>query len=192
LAPWLFPVLPLALAQLIATLDYIDRRELNALSQYGYIKTGSEAPDFSLPDQNGNTVHLSDYKGKNPLLLIFVRGDWCPGCHIMLRTYERERKKFQERNVVVMAIGPDPVGINLNLVQKLGLEYKVLSDEHQETAKKYCVKVQTNHPPAKLEFIPLPASFLIHNGILHYTSRADVPGEILDPSRIFSVLEKIS
>ena len=110
----------------------------------------------------------------------------------MLRTYERERKRFQFKNIMVMAIGPDPVGVNLEMVKKLGLEYKVLADNDQEIAKKYCLQTQKPHPPAKLEAIPLPASFLIDkNGIVRYSSRADRAGEILAPSLIFPVVDSL-
>jgi len=60
----------------------------------------------------------------------------------MLRLYERERKKFQDKNVMLFAVGPDPVGVNLAMVKKLGLEFAVLSDEDMSVSKKFCVRVQ--------------------------------------------------
>ena len=190
---WFFPLIPLLFDLFISLLNWYDRFEIKKASVKGYIEVGKAAPEFTLPDQEGTMVNLSDFKGKRDLLLIFVRGDWCPGCHIMLRTYERKKQNFQEKNMVVMAIGPDPVGVNKEMVQKLGIDYKVLSDEKQETAGKFCVQLQGVHPPAKFkESIPLPASFLIDKkGIIRYTSRADRAGEILNPDSIFAVLEKL-
>lgn len=53
------------------------------------VKVGDPAPDFELPTTRGETIRLSQFFPNNPVLLLFVRGDWCPGCHMMLRTYER-------------------------------------------------------------------------------------------------------
>lgn len=169
------------------------------LKKRKYVEPGNLAPDFSLPDQDGNTTKLSDFRGKRNLLLIFVRGDWCPGCHIMLRTYQRESKKFMEKNILVMAIGPDPVGVNRAMVEKLGLDFKVLSDDKQKIAQMYGCRLDDDenlHPVKEShkyqEGIPLPASFLVDkNGIVRYTSRPDRIGEFLDPSKIFPVLEKL-
>ena len=170
----------------------------------GYrVEAGKSAPDFELPDQNGNPVKLSDFTGKRNLLLIFVRGDWCPWCHMMLRTYQKGVKKFEEKNIMLLAIGPDPVGINNQMAEKLGLEYCVLSDEHQQTAMMYGCQLSheenknllTSNPVYKKykEGMPLPASFLVDkNGIVLYTSRPDRVGDFLDPATIFPVLEKLS
>ena len=83
---------------------------------------------------------------------------------------------------MIMAIGPDPGGVNRQMVENLGIDYKVLSDEHLETAKQYGIQIpdKTNVPGATQyeEGSPLPASFLIDkNGTVIYTSRPEQPGE---------------
>jgi peroxiredoxin len=160
------------------------------------IAIGKEAPDFELPDQDGNRVSLTNYISKRNLLLIFVRGDWCPGCHMMLRTYERESKKFQTKDILVIAIGPDPIGVNREMVLKLGLDFKVLSDPGQRTAMQYGVQLsiyENDFAEKYEEGIPLPASFLIDKkGFVQYVSRADRVGEFLDPRTIFPIIDKLS
>lgn len=173
-----------------------DRNQLLAFTKGGYmIELGKEAPEFTLPDQDNNPVALSSFRGQRDLLLIFVRGDWCPGCHMMLRTYQRERQKFREKNIMVLAIGPDPVGVNREMVEKLELDFKVLSDEAQQTAMRYGVQIK-NYEHVMQDFkdgIPLPASFLVDkDGIVRYVSRPDKVGEFLNPSLIFPVLEKLT
>lgn len=173
-----------------------DKKQLLAFTSGGYrVQIGKPATEFELPDQDNNPVKLSDFKGKRHLLLIFVRGDWCPGCHMMLRTYEKNRDKFQSKNVLVMAIGPDPVGVNRGMVEKLGLDFKVLSDEGQKTAMVYGVQLKEydNDFAEKYEAgIPLPASFLVDiNGIVRYVSRPDKVGEFLNPSLIFPIVEQL-
>jgi PAS domain S-box-containing protein len=173
-----------------------DKKQLLAYTKGGYkVKIGQPAEEFALPDQDGNTVSLSDFKGKRHLLLIFVRGDWCPGCHMMLRTYEKERAKFSSKNIMVMAIGPDPIGVNRNMVEKLGLDFKVLADAGQKTAMVYGVqldKYDNDFAEKYEEGIPLPASFLIDkNGFVRYVSRPDKVGQFLNPSLIFPIIDQL-
>ncbi|HET6992092.1 MAG TPA: peroxiredoxin family protein [Bacteroidia bacterium] len=190
---WTFPAPLILLSLNVSFVGYADRTRVEKMLEMGVIETGATAPDFSLANYNGEKISLSDYKDKRDVLLIFVRGDWCPGCHIMLRLYERERKKFQDKNIMLFAIGPDPIGVNKAMVEKMGVEFAVLSDENLEVSKKYCVRIQEDSPAHKADpGIPLPASFLIDKkGIIRYTSRANNAGEFLRPDIIFDVLAKI-
>jgi PAS domain S-box-containing protein len=173
-----------------------DKKQLLAYTRGGYkVKIGQLAEEFALPDQDGHITKLSDFRGQRHLLVIFVRGDWCPGCHMMLRTYERERAKFASKNILVMAIGPDPIGVNRNMVEKLGLDFKVLADEGQRTAMVYGVqldKYDNDFAEKYEEGIPLPASFLIDkNGFVRYVSRPDKVGQFLNPSLIFPIIDQL-
>lgn len=192
---WAFPAPVITFAAFLGYGILKDQKQLLAHTKHGYkIEIGKEAPDFTLPDQDHQPVSLSSYRGKRDLLLIFVRGDWCPGCHMMLRTYEREREKFQKKNILVIAIGPDPVGVNRGMVEKLGLDFRVLSDEGQRTAKMYGIQLSEYEHVIEdfSEGIPLPASFLIdRNGIVRYVSRPDKVGEFLNPSLIFPIVESL-
>jgi peroxiredoxin len=192
---WTFPAPFLALSLGLSLNMLMGGKYLIDKAKTGYAaEVGKEAPDFELQDQDGQAVKLSNFKGVRDLLLIFVKGDWCPACHMMLRTYEKNREKFAAKNVMVMAIGPDPVGVNKGMVDRLGLEYKVLSDESQKIVEQYGIKIPSfTGAPKKYESTPLPASFLIcKQGIVRYSSRPDMPGEFLNPSLIFPVLESLN
>jgi peroxiredoxin len=193
---WLFPLPILIFAVLFARGSKKDHRQLLSSIKGGYkIKEGQPAGDFALPDQNNEITRLSDYKNERNVLLIFVRGDWCPGCHMMLRTYEKNNDKFKAKNVMVMAIGPDPVGVNREMVERLGLDFKVLADDGQRTAMSYGVQVKHFENPIADEYtegLPLPASFLIDiHGVVRYVSRPDRVGEFLNPSLIFPILDRL-
>ncbi len=193
---WLLPVPALIFGGIITWGILKDKRQLLAKTMKGYrIATGQPAPPFTLPANDGSTVSLSDFHGDRHLLLIFVRGDWCPGCHMMLRTYQKESERFKQKNVFVLSIGPDPVGVNKEMVERLGLDFKVLADEGQKTAMQYGVQLQEydNAFAEKYdEGIPLPASFLVDkNGIVRYVSRPDKVGEFLNPSLIFPIIDKL-
>ena len=190
---WVFPPFIILFAGILAWGILKDKKQLKIHSGGYRVQIGKQANEFELPDQDGNLVKLSDFKDKRHLLLIFVRGDWCPGCHMMLRTYEKNNAKFQEKNILVMAIGPDPVGVNRGMVEKLGLDFKVLADEGQRTAMTYGVQLKeydNDFAEKYEEGIPLPASFLIDkDGIVRYVSRPDKVGEFLNPSLIFPIVD---
>lgn len=195
-ATWIVPTPAFFFAMLISRGILKDRKQLSAHTLKGYkVAIGAYAPPFALPDQDGNTVQLSDFIGKRHLLLIFVRGDWCPGCHMMLRTYQKEKEKFAKKNVFVMSIGPDPVGVNREMVERLGLDFSVLADEKQKTAMTYGVQLDEYDNQFAEQYdegIPLPASFLIDKeGIVRYISRPDKVGEFLNPSLIFPIVEQL-
>ncbi|MBI3511040.1 MAG: redoxin domain-containing protein [Bacteroidetes bacterium] len=194
---WLLPAPAIIFGGIITWGIVKDKRQLLASTMKGYkIAIGSPAPVFSLEDQNGEMVSLSDFANEKNLLIIFVRGDWCPGCHMMLRTYQKESERFKGKNIFVLSIGPDPVGVNREMVERLGLDFKVLADEGQKTAMKYGVQLQEydNAFAEKYnEGIPLPASFLVDKkGIVQYVSRPDKVGEFLNPSLIFPIVDKMN
>jgi thioredoxin-dependent peroxiredoxin len=190
---WVFPGIVLLLVNLLSFLVVTDVFKIKNVSQKGCINVGAPCPEFNLPDEEGKLISLSEFKGKY-LLMVFVRGDWCPGCHIMLRCYEKNREKFAARGVNLLSIGPDPLGVNKNMVQKLGLHYHILSDEKQMLARQFCVELQeVGSGIPDYDFVPLPASFLIDKqGIVRYTSRADKAGEILYPDQIFQILDSLN
>jgi thioredoxin-dependent peroxiredoxin len=194
---WTLPVPALVFGGIITWGILKDKRQLLAKTMKGYrIAIGQPAPPFNLPANDGTPVKLSDYHGERHLLLIFVRGDWCPGCHMMLRTYQKESARFKEKNVFVLSIGPDPVGVNKDMVERLGLDFKVLADEGQKTAMQYGVQMQEYDNAFAEKYddgIPLPASFLVDKkGIVRYVSRPDQVGEFLNPSLIFPIIDKLN
>jgi peroxiredoxin len=194
---WAIPV-PILVFQGIFVAGILkDKIQLLGFTKGGYrIAIGAKAPEFALPDQDGREVSLESFQNQRHLLLVFVRGDWCPGCHMMLRTYQKEAARFRTKNIFVLAIGPDPVGVNREMVEKLDLEFKVLSDEKQRTAMIYGVqldKYDNDFAEKYEEGIPLPASFLVDKtGIVRYVSRPDKVGEFLDPRTIFPIIEKLN
>jgi peroxiredoxin len=189
---WAFGLPYLALAGMGVMRQLGDYKFYDPETKKNYrVAIGELAPDFELPDQNGETVRLSQYRGQRHVLLIFVRGDWCPFCHVTLRVYERERKRFQSRNVLVMAIGPDPVGVNKAMVERLGLDFKVLADDQYTTVGLYGIHLK-DKTQTLAEGEPLPAAFLVDSaGVLRYTSNPQNVGEFLTPETIFPVLEKL-
>ena len=195
-ATHVFPMVTFGGAAFLSGSYLQDAVMMRRRTRHGYrVQPGMPAPDFILPDQEGGSVQLSDHRGKHPVLLIFVRGDWCPGCHMMLRTYEKHHERFRSRGVHVIAIGPDGVEVNRDMAARIGVGYQLLSDSAQEVSQRYGVVYDNPAIEAVVDYaegIPLPASFLVDaSGIVRYVSRPDRVGEFLDPSLIFGVLEQL-
>jgi peroxiredoxin len=196
---WVLPALPVLYHVGFGSFQLYESFLLRKFAGRGYaVELNKEVPDFALPNHKGETVRLSDYRGRHHVLLLFVRGDWCPHCHMMLRTYQRENARFREKNIHIIAIGPDPKGVNLDMVQKLGLEFQMLSDDSLKVTTQYGIRMQQYIHPTKPDYdddnpVPLPASFLVDaQGVLRYSSRPDRVGEFLNPMTIFPVVEKLA
>jgi peroxiredoxin len=192
---WFVPIPVLFFAALLVRGVFRDEKQLSVAATGYRVAIGTSAPDFALPDQTGQLVRLSDFRHHRHVLLIFVRGDWCPGCHMMLRTYQRESARFRQKNIFTLAIGPDPVGVNRDMVARLGLDFRVLADEGQRTAMQYGVQLreyENDFAENYEEGIPLPASFLVdQTGKVLYVSRPDRVGEFLNPNLIFPILDQL-
>lgn len=192
---WIAGGLTNAFYTFFAFIIFIDRSGARKLVSVLPSKIGLPAPPFELADQNGNNVSLKSLLSDKHLLLIFVRGDWCPSCHIMLRGYVRNKDLFAQKGVRIVGIGPDPQGVNKEIMNRIDENSLLLSDPEQEIGLKYINSIQENNPTTKSIFkkgIPLPASFLVHqNGTIIFTSRSDKAGEILQPDKITEVLAQL-
>lgn len=170
-------------------------KNLSSLRKGFNVKVGQKAPDFELPNEEGVDIKLSDFRGKRHVLLVFYRGDWCPYCNMMLRTYAKAAPKFQRKDIMLLGIGPDDPQANRQLVEALNLDFHILADEGMEIVQRYGIQVKNHNPSGRTKYnddSPLPASFLIDKeGVLRYTSHPERVGEYLDPSTIFPVVDAL-
>ena len=102
------------------------------------LETGTKAPDFSLPDQNGNTVRLSDFQGKK-VVLYFYSKDNTPGCTRQACAFAASYEQFKTRNVIVIGISKDSVASHLKFAQKHDLPFILLSDPELQAIQAYGV-----------------------------------------------------
>jgi peroxiredoxin Q/BCP len=94
---------------------------------------GSNAPDFSLPSQEGSSVSLKDYRGKW-VVLYFYPKDQTPGCSREAHNFQVDQPKYAERNAVVLGVSLDSVDSHKKFCAKEGLNFKLLADiDHKVT-----------------------------------------------------------
>jgi thioredoxin-dependent peroxiredoxin len=94
---------------------------------------GSDAPDFTLPSQEGSPVSLKDYRGKW-VVLYFYPKDQTPGCSREAHNFEVDQPKYAAHNAVVLGVSVDSVDSHKKFCAKEGLNFKLLADtEHKVT-----------------------------------------------------------
>ncbi len=101
------------------------------------LRTGSTAPDFTLPDASGKPVTLSDLLDAGPVVLTFYRGGWSPYCCLELEAWEARLSDVMALNGSLVAVSPQPLAASVATVEKLGLSFPVLSDAGNSVARSY-------------------------------------------------------
>lgn len=91
------------------------------------LEVGMKAPDFTLPDKDGNQVRLSDFKGKK-VVLYFYPKDNTPGCTRQACAFAQNYSAFEEKGVVVIGVSKDSVASHAKFAEKHQLPFILLSD----------------------------------------------------------------
>ncbi len=100
------------------------------------LEVGQQAPEFSLPDQNGNKISLDNYSDKKIILWFFPKAS-TPGWTFEGQGFRDELSKFQNKNISVIGMSADSVKRQKNFCEKEKFNYPILSDETKETLKAY-------------------------------------------------------
>ena len=91
------------------------------------LTVGQKAPDFTLFDQNGNPVSLSDFLGKK-VVVYFYPKDNTPGCTRQACAFAGAYEAFKQKDVVVIGISKDSVASHVKFAEKYSLPFILLSD----------------------------------------------------------------
>ena len=140
---------------------------------------GSRAPDFELPDLNGQVVSLSDFRGK-PVFINFW-ASWCGPCRDEIPYIQEifEDKEWIDRGLVILAInlGEDSSTVT-EFMQAYGLSFTVLLDSKLHVAQEYNIR-------------PIPTTFLIdEDGIIQDIKIGSFPGKAEIEQRMLNAIVK--
>jgi len=91
------------------------------------LEIGTKAPDFTLPDQNGNMHSLSEYRGKK-VILYFYPKDNTAGCTKQACGFAERYPQFTEKGAVVLGVSKDSVASHKKFEEKYGLPFTLLAD----------------------------------------------------------------
>jgi peroxiredoxin Q/BCP len=100
------------------------------------LKEHMVAPDFALPDQEGNMRKLSDFRGK-PVILYFYPKDFTSGCTTEACNFRDDFSQYEETGAVIIGVSPDPQSSHQKFMEKYNLPFILLSDVNHEVLQLY-------------------------------------------------------
>jgi thioredoxin-dependent peroxiredoxin len=99
-------------------------------------EAGASAPDFTLPDQDGNEVDLRDLRGETIVLYFYPRAD-TPGCTTQACSVRDRRADYSAAGARVIGVSPDEVGAVKKFADKFNLDFTLLADAGHTVAERY-------------------------------------------------------
>ena len=149
------------------------------------IAPGEKAPDFSLSDQDGNTVSLADLSGQTSVL-VFYPGDWSPVCTDQLNVYQEVLGELNEQGAKLFGVSVDSAFSHKAFQQHLGITFPLLADFHPkgEVSKTYGAFIEERgHNNRSLVMIG-------PDGDVLWSHAAPTPLEIPGANLIFDALDQ--
>ncbi len=102
------------------------------------LEAGQKAPDFTLPDENGEPHQLSDYLGKTVLLYFYPKDD-TPGCTTEACSFRDDFSDYKKAGVTILGVSPDSVASHTQFKEKHHLPFTLLADADHQVAALYGV-----------------------------------------------------
>jgi peroxiredoxin len=150
------------------------------------IAAGEPAPEFTLRNQDGEKVSLSDYRGRK-LLLVFYPQDFSPVCSDQLSVYQEVKPQIAEKGVEMVGISIDHPWAHRAFQEKLGIDTTLLSDFEPkgEVARAYGAYMeQFGHANRSLVLID-------EEGAVEWVHESPTPLEIPGANVIFDALQAV-
>lgn len=150
------------------------------------LKVGDKAPDFALPDQNGEMKQFSHIQGKSFSVLFFYPKDKSPGCTAQSCSFRDTYPDLRALGAQVIGISGDSTKSHEEFVQSNSLPFPLLSDAKGEVRQKYGVK-------KTFGLLPGRATFVVDNkGIIRfsYSSQLHIQRHVDDAIAVIKALSK--
>lgn len=181
----------------------INRRAVEELRASGMLdlilRVGAAAPSFELPDQDGTTINSAALLASGPLVVLFLRGRWCPFCVATVEAWSEALPQVRAAGAALVGISPQTVHQSYLMHNQHKLRFPLLSDTGNTVARQFglvyrvpaCQQEMYARTFVNLPFIngdsswelPLPAAYLIRDGKVicaaadaDYTRRAEPAG----------------
>ncbi|MGV3507963.1 MAG: thioredoxin-dependent thiol peroxidase [Sphingobacteriaceae bacterium] len=107
------------------------------------LKEGDKAPQFTAKDQNGNTVSLSDFAGKDVILYFYPKDD-TPGCTAEACNFRDNYQSLQQQGFTVIGVSTDDEASHQKFINKYQLPFTLISDTDKSIVEAYGVWVEKN------------------------------------------------
>jgi peroxiredoxin len=171
-------------------------------------RAGDTAPVFMLPDQHGTMVRLADRLSQGPVVVLFVRGAWCPFCTLTLRAYQQWLPAIHDAGGDLLAITPQPATTCSLMAERDLLAFETLSDHGNLVARSYGIALEIDpvlrplyerlgHDLPRINgtgdwTVPMPATFIIgRDGRVVLAHVEPVHYRRLEPAKVVAALEAL-
>lgn len=147
------------------------------------IAVGDAAPDFTLRNQDGEEVSLSDYRGRK-VMLVFYPGDFSPVCGDQFSIYQEVKPEIETQGVELVGVSVDSFFAHKAFQEQLGFDTTLLSDFEPkgEVARAYGSYVE------KMGFANRTLVLVDEEGVVAWTYESPNPGEFPGANVIFDAL----
>ena len=150
------------------------------------LEVGTKAPDFELPDQNGELHRLSDYAGKK-VILYFYPKDSTPGCTKQACGFSERKPQFTEKGAVILGVSKDSVASHKKFEEKYGLSFTLLADPERKVIEAYDVWKEKKNC-GKISMGVVRTTYLIdENGMIRKANDKVTAAE--DPENMLQALD---
>ncbi|HAJ91545.1 MAG TPA: alkyl hydroperoxide reductase [Gammaproteobacteria bacterium] len=172
------------------------------------IAAGDIAPDFTLPGASGAAVRLRDKLREGPVILSFYRGGWCPFCNLELQALQSLLPEIRALGASLIGISPETPDNSMTTAEKHQLEFEVLSDIGNKTARDYGLifTVYEEMRPLYLKWgldvpasngddsweLPVPATYVIDSNSVARAAHVDKDyTKRMEPEQILTALRNL-
>lgn len=144
------------------------------------LAVGDSAPEFTTTTDEGETVSLSDFEGKN-IVLYFYPKDSTPGCTLESQTFTKFKNKFSKNNAIILGVSRDNVSSHQRFKDKCNLGVTLLADTDETICQAYGVIKQKMMYGKSVRGIERSTFLIDPNGkIKHVWRKVKVPGHVED------------
>jgi peroxiredoxin len=172
------------------------------------ITVGDIAPDFTLPNVTGDPVSLHEALGHGPVVLSFYRGGWCPFCNLELHALQSRLAEIRALGANLIGISPETPDKAVTAIDEHQLEFEVLSDIGNITARQYGLlfTVYEEMRPLYLKWgldvpasngdtsweLPVPATYVIDSNALVRAAHTDKDyTRRMEPEQVLATLRNL-
>jgi peroxiredoxin len=159
------------------------------------VKVGDQAPDFDLewlapagdgketpPKYDRKRVKLSDFKGKQNVVVAFFPAAFSPGCTNEMKQYQTSHGTFTTANTTILGVSVDSSWSNKAFREQLGVQFPILSDWKRDAARAYGLYDENAGVARRATFV------VDKTGVVR---KVDVGREALDPSGVVGMCQKL-
>lgn len=148
---------------------------LSITTQVNALEVGELAPDFALPGTDNKTYQLSDYRGKQAVVLAWFPKAYTSGCTIECKSLSENGHLIQNFNASYFMVSVDPLVDNIGFATETGANFPLLSDEEKSVARTYGVLHSQGFAKRQTIYIGKDGRILkIDNNIRPETSAEDI------------------